>query len=115
MLVPADLGDLGPMVVCDQQRGKGADVTGSGLKAYDISYVSGDRACKAGVEEHPVAPEAWAWVDMANNSKPAEATVEVSEGIESFASEAHAQRVMQQTRDQVVDCREFIGETTACA
>jgi hypothetical protein len=116
LLVPADLGDLGwstsvgPMVVRDQERGRGADVTGSGI-THDISYVSGDRACKAVVEEHPVVPEAWAWVGMANSSKPAEATVEVYEDIESFASEAHAQRVMQQTRDQLVDCREFIGET----
>jgi hypothetical protein len=110
LLVPADLGDLGPMVLLDQQRGTGADVTGSGFPT-DIAYVSGDRACKAVLEEHPVDAEAWAFVNMADSSKPTEVTLVVSEDIESFASEGDAQRVMQQTRDQVVDCHEFIGET----
>jgi hypothetical protein len=110
LLVPADLGDLGRMVGGDQQIGTGAGVTTSGLTHW-ITYVSGDAACKAVVEAHPVVPVAWAYVSMADNSDPAKASVLVEEQIEAFVSEAQARQVMEQTRDQVVDCRSFVGAT----
>ena len=105
LLTPADVAYLGLGGLKETVR-TGAGTTGAG-GSYDVTFVSGDPACRQVLTGHPVKSKAWAEVTM---SPPSNSQDEVVyEDIESFTDVATAERIMQENRDQLANCHTFIG------
>jgi hypothetical protein len=112
LISPPDLSNLGTLVATDQRSGTGLGVTGSGLYP-DITFVSGDPACKDVLAVHPATSRAWASVWMGDKPKGEDSMVNVDEDIESFARLPEAQQDMQQNRDQLANCHSFVGDNNS--